>query len=356
MVKNKVRIAQLITVILVLLFLTSMLGIIVYLSKIKETQPPAVQQTSQSTVKPISANGLDNAPEDNEWKTYKNDKYKFKVEYPPIYLYDENLLGGTEYSINLGLKFEDNNSQRKAGRNFELTIDKNENGLDNFIREANETRGQIEQSSEFIDTEKVAGFSTKIIKACDQGSNCNKIIYFTNGKYIYVIYLEKYFNLDIANKEILDRMLASFEFETDSKPIQPTMPTAEDEASKSPEELVKDFYEWYIGNTNFRLYQAFQLNIKPIDLEELVKKSPFISSAYTQNMEKKEEMYERVLCTTDTEFNVVKEYGKADISGDDAEMEIKRGYTKGTKFENINIKLKKEKGQWKIDDVVCKNI
>lgn len=140
---------------------------------------------------------------------------------------------------------------------------------------------------------------------------------------------------------------------TPAVPVQPVMPTDENEASKSPEALVKDFYEWYIGSTDYRTYQAFQLNIEPINLNELLQKSPFVSSKYMQNMEKRKGMYESVLCTNDTEFNVVKEYGKAQISGDSAEMEIKRGYTKTTDITEITVKLKKENYKWKIDDIIC---
>lgn len=133
---------------------------------------------------------------------------------------------------------------------------------------------------------------------------------------------------------------------------QPIMPSLKDEANKSPELLVKDFYTWYIGNINYYFYQTSQLHETPININELIKSSPFISSNYIQNIAKRKGMYNAVLCTNDDEFSIVKEYGKSQINGDTAKVNISRGSTRNEESTKIQILLKRE-GQWKIDDIIC---
>lgn len=137
--------------------------------------------------------------------------------------------------------------------------------------------------------------------------------------------------------------------------VQPTMPSELEVASKSPEPLVKEFYEWYIGNTDYSIYQNYhtnQPNENVIRVKELVKISPFISSGYIKNMEKRKGMYDGVLCTNDNEFTTVKQIGKAQVSGNAARVDIVRGYTKTDKTTKIQVMLKKEES-WKIDDIIC---
>lgn len=145
--------------------------------------------------------------------------------------------------------------------------------------------------------------------------------------------------------------------QTDTYPevLQPKMPASSDEIGKSPENLVKDFYEWYIGNIDYQTYKTYVLRetANPINLNDLVQESPFISSTYEQNISKRRGMYDAILCTNDNEYNVVKEYGKASIKSNGAEVEILRGYTRNESTTKIRIVLKKEKSQWKIDDIIC---
>jgi hypothetical protein len=135
---------------------------------------------------------------------------------------------------------------------------------------------------------------------------------------------------------------------------QPITPSLKDEANKSPEQIVKDFYEWYIGNIDYRYYLVYKIHSDKdlIDLKTLIRRSPFISAEYEKNMEKRMGMYDAVLCTNDNEFNAVKECGKAQINGNSAEVNIFRGYAQNENTTRIQIMLKKE-GQWKIDDIIC---
>jgi hypothetical protein len=136
----------------------------------------------------------------------------------------------------------------------------------------------------------------------------------------------------------------------------PEMPSLEDEVDKTPDELVKDFYDWYIGGKNYKKYQrtTLQQRTGTVDLHTLLQTSPFVSSSYIQNMENKTGMsYDKILCTNDTEFNTIKEYSEAQINGDSAEVDVLRGnLINDNNIETIQIKLKYE-GQWKIDNIVC---
>ena len=136
---------------------------------------------------------------------------------------------------------------------------------------------------------------------------------------------------------------------------QPIMPSLKNENSKSPEQLVKDFYEWYIGNINYRYYLVNNLHPDkdPVNLNTLIQKSPFVSSAYERNMKKRIGMYDAILCTNDNEFNTVKEYGKAQINGNGAKVDILRGYVSNNSTTKIRIMLKNENNQWKLDDIIC---
>jgi hypothetical protein len=151
--------------------------------------------------------------------------------------------------------------------------------------------------------------------------------------------------------------------------VMPEMPSIEDEANKTPNELVKDFYDWYIGVIDFRIYEISTLHQKKysVDLDALIQTSPFISSSFEQNIEKRKnkrnEMLtepdgirsglDGILCSSDPEFNAVKEYSEAQINGNSAEVDILRGNRiNDNNIEKIQIKLIYE-GQWKIDDIVC---
>jgi hypothetical protein len=136
---------------------------------------------------------------------------------------------------------------------------------------------------------------------------------------------------------------------------QPTMPTAADEAGKSPEQMVNDFYNWYIGITNYSYYRIEQLKEiqNPIIPEKLVLKSPFISSTYEKNMNKTSGG-DPILCSQDNNNNVFRGYEDKVISGNSAKMYALIGLSSGSE-ENykIQVMLKKEKKQWKIDEINC---
>ena len=152
-----------------------------------------------------------------QWKMYRNDTYGFKLQYPSTYLFDENLVQGPEYSINFGQPLQgasEKASKRAAGRNFEISIYEDENSMDSLIEKENSTRRAVEQTSELIGTEKIANTTAKVIKACDIGGNCNKIVYFSHGKFIYSIYMQNYFSTtEEGNKSDADVMLSSFQVE-----------------------------------------------------------------------------------------------------------------------------------------------
>lgn len=155
--------------------------------------------------------------ENINWQTFKNNKYDFRIQYPSNFFFDENLIDGPEYSINFGPSYGEtlgkDHSARKAVRSFEISIYKNEGNIDGFIKKQNAARLAVEQRSESVGIENVAGVSAKVIKACDMGGYCNKIIYLNHKNYIFSIYIKNYFTLnDQASKEQFDRMLASFEF------------------------------------------------------------------------------------------------------------------------------------------------
>ncbi|TAK95323.1 hypothetical protein EPO05_04510 [Patescibacteria group bacterium] len=166
----------------------------------------------------------------------------------------------------------------------------------------------------------------------------------------------------ILNCEKLTRLDLNQSFQTrrtgnsiiEKNITQPMMPTTSDEAGKNPEELVKDFYKWYIASTDYFYYQIHKSSQDPIDVKELTGNSPFVSSRYVRNIKKREGMYDSVLCTNDNKDNIVKEYGKASISGNNAEVDILRGWSAiENNFTKIKITLVKEHNQWKINDILC---
>ena len=142
-----------------------------------------------------------------------------------------------------------------------------------------------------------------------------------------------------------------------SKHNQPNMHTLADEANKSPEQLVEDFYDWYIKITNYWRYQIYgsdhKLVADIIDINALTQDSVFVTHNYKQNIAKRKTNGDPVLCTQDTNYNVIKEYGDAQISNNSAQIDIVRGYQDISNVAKIQIILNKERNQWKIDDIVC---
>jgi hypothetical protein len=137
--------------------------------------------------------------------------------------------------------------------------------------------------------------------------------------------------------------------------IQPKMPTSSDETNKSPQQLTKDFYNWYIGNTNYLTYQTEQLKEtkNPVIPSKLVLKSPFISSTYEQNMYKTTGG-DSILCSQEPDNNIFLGNEDPVISGNTAKMYINIGYSSSPEINiKIQVMLKKEKEQWKIDEINC---
>lgn len=152
----------------------------------------------------------------SEWKKFKNDS--FEIEYPVSFLFDENIAPPAEYSINFGRSYKEvfgeYHPQRKAERNFEITIFKKDASLESFIKNQDKVAGSVEQTSEHLSDERVGGYSAKVVKRCDIGGNCSKNVYVTTKNAIQLIFLEDYYSTqEIAEKEVFDRMLASMKIE-----------------------------------------------------------------------------------------------------------------------------------------------
>lgn len=142
---------------------------------------------------------------------------------------------------------------------------------------------------------------------------------------------------------------------TAAEVTQPKMPTITDEAGKSPEQMVKDFYEWYITSTNYNYYHIYKLNENkyPININDLILKSPFISSTYEQNM-KKTNGGDPILCSQEPDNNKFKGVKDPVISGNNAKMYARIEYASNPDINfEIQVMLKKEKKQWKIDEINC---
>lgn len=184
--------------------------------QIVSQMPNVISQKNQETQESGDNQKLEST-ESTSWLTFKNDKYNFEIQYPSNFLFDENLMDGPEYSINFGPSYKDTfgkeHSVRKATRNFEMSIYKNKNDVDSLIKKGNEVRVAVEQTSKLVGTEKIGALSAKIIKACDIGGNCDKIIYFVHDKYIYSVYMQNYFTLkNEVDKNNFDQMITSFKF------------------------------------------------------------------------------------------------------------------------------------------------
>ncbi len=180
------------------------------------TQSLTVEEKSKNV------NTTNNESESIEWNTFINDKYKFEIQYPSNFLYAEHSgdevihQPDVEYIINLGApmeKVEGNNSSHIADNNFLMYIINSKNSFDDYIKNAKLTSGAVENSFESIGTSRIGNFTSKIVKTCDMGGNCNKDTFFTDGKYIYFIRLSQYFTLkNASDKKTVERILSSLKF------------------------------------------------------------------------------------------------------------------------------------------------
>ena len=159
-----------------------------------------------------------------EWNIFKNNQFKFEIQYPPTFIYSEKLTGtmahppgvGVQYVIELGIPIKTSgggDSNCATSNNFSMYISDIGSGMNEYIKSAKQTARDVENSFDSMSTEKVANFIASVVKTCDMGGSCNKEIYFTDGKYIYAIRLSNYFTLkDATSKGMIDRMLASLKF------------------------------------------------------------------------------------------------------------------------------------------------
>jgi hypothetical protein len=173
-------------------------------------------------------------------------------------------------------------------------------------------------------------------------------------------------NLDLGNNTQQKIEIQQQDFEKNysrpdhSKHEQPIMPTLSDEANKSPEQIVNDFYDWYIKSNNYWHYQIYGTDHEPVDkpinLNALTQDSIFVSSSYKQNIAKRAANGDPILCTQDTNYNAVKSYDNVQIYNNNAEVDITRGYQDISDTVKVRVLLIKENNQWKIDDIICTNL
>lgn len=184
-------------------------GFILVLSKSLLQEPKTASNSDPAT----------SQQQENEWKQYRSEVYKFSLEYPSAYLFDENIVGGPVlFSASFGPSYELVNGTKhpyhKAVMDFLVTVHSNDKGLESVIQQGNEQRTATEKRSELIGTEKVAGYPAQVIKSCDIGNNCEKIVYFTDQKRVYSVQMSRYFTrAQSSEKDVLDKMLISLKFE-----------------------------------------------------------------------------------------------------------------------------------------------
>jgi hypothetical protein len=178
-------------------------------------------QSQQSFLGDQANNATNNKSKNIEWKTFTNDQFKFEIQYPSSFVYEEHLANtpgeviqpDVEYILNLGSSAEGSSSSNIVGNNFLMYIVNSKNSLDDYIKNIKLTSGAVENSFEFVGTSKVGGLTSRIAKTCDMGGNCNKDVFFTDGKHIYFIRLSQYSTLkNASDKEIFDHILSSLKF------------------------------------------------------------------------------------------------------------------------------------------------
>lgn len=158
--------------------------------------------------------------DDAEWKVYTNDPYGFSIQYPSDYYYDESSavdITKADYYLSLGPSYEKVFGKKHSYRNsagiFEIWIQKSNSDLKKIIQEADVVRSQTEHTSKAIGNEEVDGFLGAVVKSCDIGGFCSKIVYIMNNQYVYIIDMKEYYSTqDQKKKEVLDRMLDSVTF------------------------------------------------------------------------------------------------------------------------------------------------
>lgn len=151
-----------------------------------------------------------------ETREFKNTQFNFKFQYPDNYRFDEGSGGGAVYSLGIGPSYSEvfgrSHPNFRAFDLFRLYIQENPQGLDAQVKQGNELRSMNEKGSEDMGTELISGRTARIIKSCDMGQTCSKIVYLEKDKRIYFLELDGYFTAEDEVRNAFDTMLSSFVF------------------------------------------------------------------------------------------------------------------------------------------------
>jgi hypothetical protein len=313
--------------------------------QMNNSRRPAVTKTSQNNQSDKLAT-TDSA----KTSTYTNNTYRFEFEYPQGLVIAQD---STDSVFGLA-----NKPDEPWAINISVSINTDNLSLDQvFNKEL--ARYKKPGRNILISDVTVGGKPAKRFSVQSYGDGGNAVTALINGENIITIYGT---DSVTSSKTILETVLKSFRFKKSEGSAgnsvkalsQPAMPTVRSEAEKSPEELVKDFYNWYIGNTDYNYYLArTSKGNDHVDIKELVKKSPFISSTYEQNMNKTSGG-DPILCSQDTDQNVFKETQDLVISGNRAQVYAIVELSSSPEMDvKIQVMIKKEADQWKIDEINC---
>ncbi len=122
------------------------------------------------------------------------------------------------------------------------------------------------------------------------------------------------------------------------KPLELAKPKATPNQVKSPQEVVEEFYSWYLG------YEGNPLS------SGAYKESPYLAPSFKEYLDSG---YERgadpVLCAQDIPPSF--EVGEVSISGGTARVNLRQSF--GPSGRIVPVELEKVEGKWLISDVFC---
>jgi len=131
------------------------------------------------------------------------------------------------------------------------------------------------------------------------------------------------------------------------KPLGVSEPTATPSPVevKSPQEIVEEFYTWYVS------YEGNPLT------DEAYVSSPYLTSGFKKDIEQTLGSFDRggadpILCAQDIPQSF--EVGKASVSGNSATVDVEQTFGTGKRL--LPVELKKIEGSWLIFDVKCTEI